>query len=100
MKKQLNIIGLVLFIATIFLIGIIAIRNNMLLSKNHRYTIGTVYKFEAEKGGFGVKYFFWVNTKKINGSSFVNEKHYGIIGKNFYVLFYPPNPKKLKNFIT
>lgn len=93
MKKQLNNIGIVLFIATILFIGIIALRNTLVLNKNHKYTIGTVYNFEAEKGGYKVNYYYWVNTEKIHATSIVNEKHFEIIGKHFYVLFYPPNPK-------
>jgi len=93
MKNKLHNLGIVIFIGTILFIGILAIRNRTVLSLNHKYTIGTVYNFEAEKGGFRVEYKYMVSAKTFHATSIVNDKHEAIIGKRFYVSFYPPNPR-------
>ena len=73
--------------------------NNDTLEENHKYSICTVSRFEGIKGGFSVGYSFNVLNSEYTVGEIVQVGNKGIIGKRYFVMFYPPNPQNSKILI-
>jgi hypothetical protein len=93
MSKKINRIGIFLMFLVIVIIGIYLYLRQNKLENNHRYSIGTVTHFEAQRGSFGVDFKYKISDIEYNEGSTVNFKYSNIIGKRFYIKYYPSNPK-------
>lgn len=96
MKKILNIAGIIFFIVIITMVILKYFFNKDTLEKNHKYSVCVVTRFEGVKGGFSVGYTFNVDHSENIVSEIVQEGNKSVIGKRFYVMFYPSNPKNSK----
>ncbi len=94
LKREIKNRDITLVIVAIIIVGLIImnIRENHLLEKEHRYTIGKIYEIRGTSSGYCPHYIYYVNGKKYDGSMAVEYPDYNIIGKRYVVKFYPPNP--------
>lgn len=91
--KIINRIGLFLMFLAIVITGLYLYLRQNKLENSHRYSIGTVTHFEAQQGSFGVDFKLIISGKEYDGGCTVYNKYNNIVGKRFFVKYYPKNPK-------
>ena len=93
-RKEIKNRNIVIAVFACIMVGLIImnIRENKLLKKDHRYTIGEIYEIRGTSSGYRPHFIYYVNGKKYDGSTALKHPDYSYVGRRYIIKFYPSNP--------
>ncbi len=99
-KATLKTIGIILLFTFISLVILKYYLDRHNLKKEHRFTIGSVYRFEVlAKSGYDLYFNYYVKEKKYESDYIVYKNPKSFVDKRFFVNFSPSNPQNCRLLI-